>query len=169
MYKTHNWLLYFASMKIFVVCIAMLVGSVARGEVLAFIGAPLAVELSDKSCMDYIEQPDTASGLEEICMDRVFILKYEIQKVISGKATSDAISFIGFYHYWGMPNYTTYEPALIVISTEKGYLHLRYIERVEKYEDNWWVCQEWSESEEEQCTKKVKAQDVATKIIEEFR
>ncbi len=155
-------------MKAITPLLTILFCSTAYAEVIAFIGAPLSVERSDKPCVEYIEQPKSESGLEAICMDRVFLLKYEVANVLAGSLQNGPVNFVGFYHYSGMPNYTMYEPALVILSREKNHLQLRYIERAEKRDDNWLVCQEWSEEKEGKCTKEVKAEhfiaNVANKI-----
>ena len=105
-----------------------LLPNLCNAEILAFIGAPISVELLDQSCMDFIEQP-TDSEFEFICMDRAFRLKYRVNEVLHGEVP-EVIEFIGFYHSWGMPDYTTFEPALIILETYKEDLLLVRIDNL---------------------------------------
>ncbi len=141
----------------------------AQAGVLAFIGEPIYVEKTDKSCSDYSEKPEPGSGVEILCMDKVFKLKYKIVEIVSGEFSGTTIDFIGFYHYWGMPHYTVYEPALVIVSIEEKHSKLQFIEPVEKNDGIWWFCEEWPENEEdEDCSKESKAQDVVARFITTF-
>jgi len=140
----------------------------AHAEVIAFIGSPLAAELSDKNCMAYIEQPEPGAGFENICMDRAFKLRYSVKEVLFGNLDKDTVDFIGFYHYWGMPRYTLHEPALVIISTEKDNLILRSISPVDEKSGEWIVCEEWDENDEYSCLKEESALTVAKELINEI-
>lgn len=117
-------------------------------ELVAFIGSPRAVELSPNDCMHYLEQPDDKEH-DLVCMDRAFVLRYKIDQVVAGSITEPMIEFIGFYHYWGIPHYTQYEPAFVILKPTAGHLIASYIEPVEHSSSGWRVCTEVDEDSED--------------------
>lgn len=113
----------------------------ALAEDITFIGSPISVELSEHGCAHYNESDDGT-----ICLDRAFILKYKVEQVIDGESLGDVVEFIGFYHGWGMPMYTTYEPAHIRLGLRDAALVLKKIEQVELHDGAWWSCLEISDN-----------------------
>ncbi len=118
-------------------------------DTLAFVGEAILAERSKTSCQDYLSKEKDEDGqLEEVCMDRVFKLRYEIKETLIGSESKNEVDFIGFYHYWGLPNYTLLKDALVVLRmSEHGYF-LQGVEEVTKSSDGWVVCQEWDDNDE---------------------
>ncbi len=131
--------------------VLLLLPSLSHADIFAFVGSPLSVELLDRSCADFIEQSED-SEFETICMTRVFNLKYSVSEVLYGSLSDQSIEFIGFYHSWGMPVYTTFEPALIILETYKEDFLLLRIDNLVTKNDQWWVCEEIPEDEFTDCT-----------------
>lgn len=125
--------------------LVLLVASVAQAEVVAFIGSPLAVRVNPTKCGEFFP-PDV------ICMDRAFDLTYTVDEVLHGAVDNDTLQFVGFYHYSGMPDYTVLPKALVVIRRHKDFFVSCAIHAVEKRDSAWWVCDEWPENEEDECT-----------------
>ena len=89
-------------------------------------------------------------------MDMAFRLIYKVEKQVKGELPDPTIEMIGFYHYRGLPAYTGYDPALLLVSgnPEKGFI-LKTIEPVlGGDEEGRYICEEWSDSNEEKCIKK---------------
>jgi hypothetical protein len=131
--------------------IALLVGSVtANAEIVAFIGNPISVRVNPNKCSFYLPQDEP--GVTAICMDRVFDLEYSVDELLSGSIEGASAKFIGFYHYGGMPAYSMYPDALVVLS--KGPIHTVActIKPVEERSDRLWVCDEWPDDEAQECT-----------------
>ena len=152
-------------MKVSVFLAAIFFSFTLRAEVVAIIGSPLSVELGDDPCAEFHEQPDPSSGFQEVCLsDRKFHLTYAVREVLAGEHTKDTIDFVSFYHYGGMPSYTRYETALLVLSKESGFLRLRYIEQAEERDSGWWVCEEWPEAVDGDCVVERSAQEVIESV-----
>jgi len=131
--------------------VVILLPGISQADTFAFVGSPLSVELLNGSCTDFIEQPED-SELETICMSRVFNLEYTVSEVLYGSLSDKPIEFIGFYHSWGMPAYTTIEPALIILETYKEDLLLIRIDNLFVKNHQWLVCEEVPEDELTDCT-----------------
>lgn len=127
--------------------------AVASSDVVAFIGEAISATRSDKSCQEYLSKERSEDGqLQEICMDRVFEYKYEVKAHIQGAKLGKDIEFTGFYHFWGIPGFTTRKNSLVIVKDTKfGYM-LQTTEWAEQVAGKWVVCEEWPESEDE-CTK----------------
>lgn len=123
--------------------------NLAASETLAFIGEAVLAERSKKSCQEYLSKAKNEDGqLEEVCMDRVFNFRYEIKDALIGSSESKEVEFIGFYHYWGLPNYTLLKDALVVLRmSEHGYF-LQGVVDATRTANGWVICQDWDENEE---------------------
>ncbi|XOV87358.1 MAG: hypothetical protein ACFHX7_20780 [Pseudomonadota bacterium] len=138
-------------MKI-VLALILLVPAIASAEKISFIGSPLKIERSEKSCMEYLPEETDKQGRKAVCMDRAFLMTYEVLESLTIDWDESSVDFVGFYHYWGMPSYATYEPALVVLERVEGNLLLKRIDPVEDTDDGWWVCEEWPEDESTDCS-----------------
>ncbi len=123
---------------------------VSKADIYAFVGSPVLAERTGKSCMDYMKDPNA------ICMDMAFRLVYNIEKQLKGNIPESTVEMVGFYHYRGLPSYTGYDPALLIVSgsPSKGFI-LKSIEPVLEDEDEEaYICEHWLDSNEEDCIKK---------------
>ena len=120
-------------------------GALASDDLIAFIGEAISATRSEKSCSEY-----TLPGHEdEICMDRVFELKYEVKEPLIGQNMGSSISFTGFYHYWGLPNYAMWKNGLMILKKTKfGYI-LQESEWADFVNGQWATCKKWSENSDE--------------------
>jgi hypothetical protein len=131
----------------------------------AFIGVPIAAERSPKSCQDYL--PTAAPGApQEVCMDRAFLLRYQVLEWISESRSDSVVDMVGFYHYWGLPEYTRYEPALVVAGYINGHLRMRRIEQVWEEDGGWWVCEEWPEDPDLDCVRGRFVEEIVLEMLE---
>ena len=150
--------------KLTATIILLLLPCVGSCDVIAFIGAPRAVELSSHECSYYYL--DT----EVICMDRAFLLKYAILEPLVNELSQETeeFEFVGFYHYWGIPSYTSYEPALVVVEEIGQHYMLRYIKYAEITDAGWQVCEKWSldEDVDKDCSRWRYAKEVVREIRE---
>jgi hypothetical protein len=144
------------------VCVCLLAASV-NAQTIVFIGSPRAVELSMHGCDEYL--PAAQPNGDIVCLDRAFLLRYQVERRLLGAFAADTIEFVGFHHYRGMPNYTLYEPALIVLERLGGHWLLRRIEFIEERRGRWWVCDEWPERQEDECT----IGRFVEQVVEEYR
>lgn len=119
------------------------------GETLVLVGSPMAAARSDISCADLAVKKPIEKQLDEICMDSVFELRYEIKTVLAGQYSGREVEFYGFYHYQGLPDFTVYDPALLVLDRHPKGLVLRRVEPVTKRDNRWWLCTKYSESDDE--------------------
>ena len=85
-------------------------------------------------------------------MDRAFVLDYAVIEALTGNSKGANIEFIGFYHYGGLPDYTRYDPALVILEASGELMRLRRIDAVEKKDGKWWVCEERSDDDNAECT-----------------
>jgi hypothetical protein len=144
------------------VCLCLLAAS-ANAQTIAFIGSPRAVELSMHGCDEYLAAPQANGDI--VCLERAFLLRYQVDRHLLGATGAATIEFVGFHHDRGMPNYTLYEPALIVLHRVGRHWLLRRIEFIEQRRGRWWVCEEWPESQEEDCT----VGRFVEQIVQEYR
>jgi hypothetical protein len=120
--------------------------SVAHADVIAFIGSPRAVAVSEKGCQEYVPR-------EVICADRAFILTYDVLERLTAGSRGSVVEFVGFFHYPGLPDYTRYDPALVIVERFGRSLRLKRIEPLERIDGRWWVCEEWPESADGRCVR----------------
>lgn len=127
---------------------------------IVFSGTPVSAVNIEESCQDFIKA-------DEICLDEAFQLKYKVKELFVGKAENE-ITFIGFYHYSGLPKYTTYGEALIHLKeNHKGDLILKNLVPLFYKDDNSEElihCAKWSENDE--CEESIQAADLAKTWIE---
>ena len=83
----------------------------------------MSAALSENQCSDYLEN-DPGADLQKICMDRVFNVSYKVLEVFSGSHKGGIIEAIDFYHYSGLPDHLTIDPACVTFGIERGeYIH----------------------------------------------
>ncbi|MBB5210267.1 hypothetical protein [Microbulbifer hydrolyticus] len=97
----------------------MLAHSVSASEELVIVAKPISAALSSKSCNEYIDN-DPDSKLQEVCMDRVFNVSYQVLSVLSGNFSSKIISGIDFYHYTGLPDHMIIDPVCVTFNYDRG-------------------------------------------------
>ena len=91
------------------------------------VATPLSATLSNKSCDDYTEN-DLNSKFQEVCMDRVFNISYQILGVLSGSYNGKTIHAIDFYHYSGLPDHMIIDPACVRFREYRGeYVHVESV------------------------------------------
>ncbi len=132
-------------MRIFLFLVFSLLCNSMKAETMAFVGSHLSAALAPEDCHYYFT-PQTVGDRTEICMDRVFELEYLVHEWITERReVEDTVHFFSRYHYWGMPRYTMYETALVILEKgEPGYVLLR-IEEIEESETGWEFCSDWSD------------------------
>ncbi len=145
------------------IIVALAICSPSYAEVIIFIGNPLAVAASDRSCTEFINT-DPGAEVEKICMDGVFLLRYEIEELYLGEPSNDQIEFYGFYHYAGMPNYTV-APELFFVVKEINdeYITHRW-DYVTWTDAGWWICEDnaYFDGETEECSIGRLAEEIAS-------
>ena len=120
--------------------------------------------------MEYIEP-------EGLCIDVAFDLEYEVDKVMWGEPDQKTIKFVGFYHYHGLPSYTTFGTVLLRLSkNSKGQYILAdlkslYILEDEEDEDedeeySYAHCKQWAEDGE--CENVVSVESLANEWIKKI-
>jgi len=148
-------------MKVLFAVVTLAASLSSYADTIALIGAPLRIEVSGKACTEYLDTSDSTSGSQEVCTDRAFLMHYRVEASVLGEVRTPIIDFIGFYHNWGFPPYSGFEPAFIVLTRVKDQYHLEYISEVKKKAGRWWVCEEWSEGDSPECIQGRYAEDIA--------
>lgn len=115
-------------MRLLALFLFVAIASLAQAsEELIVVAKPIAASLSDKTCDEYIEN-DPTSKLQEICVDRVFNVSYQVLAVITGDYSGAVISGIDFYHYSGLPDHMIIDPACVTFRHEHGeYIHIESV------------------------------------------
>jgi len=131
--------------KKYIFCIFILAFNLEAKE-LVFVGSPFSVVESKKSCDVYVE-----SG---ICMDVAFEIKYEVLEWINAENESEIIEFIGFTHSSGLPNFTSFNYALVFLKEVKGNYLVHNIIPIVELADDYILCISEQTQYKHQCTSK---------------
>ncbi len=116
-----------------------------HAEEVVFIGSPFSVVESKKSCDNFVE-----SG---ICMDAAFELKYSVIEWFNTSKEPETIEFIGFTHSTGLPNYTSFNYALIQLKKVRGHYLVKDVKPIVELGDEYIICVSEQVKFKEQCSK----------------
>jgi len=116
-----------------------------HAEEVIFIGSPFSVVESERSCDKFVE-----SG---ICMDVAFELKYSVTEWFSTSKEPETIEFIGFTHSIGLPNFTSFNYALIHLKKVRGHYFIKDVKPIVELGDEYIICVSEQIEYKEQCSK----------------
>lgn len=90
-------------------------------EYIVFVGKPIEIKVSEKSCFDVIEVSD-----EHMCLGYVTELKYDIYDVLLGDITEDdGVSFYNVSRSPGIPSFVINSATYFVLEKNKsGWVNL---------------------------------------------
>ena len=132
-------------MKIFTFSLLILAFNLCAEEIV-FIGSPYSVVKSEKSCDEFVE-----SG---ICMDAAFELKYNVIEWLNDSTEPETIEFIGFTHFTGLPNFTSFNYALIHLKKVRRHYLVKDIKPIIELGDEYIICVNEQVKYKEKCSKK---------------
>ena len=97
-----------------------------NAETISFIGSPVSVVKSDHPCEHFL----STKNREVVCMNVAFVLTYEVVEWYEESKPIEKVEFVGFYHFTGLPKYTAFSYALVILEKRNEYFILKSIKPV---------------------------------------
>ncbi|MEJ6474287.1 hypothetical protein [Pseudoalteromonas piscicida] len=152
-------------MKIKILIILFLLPFVANAENYAFIGSSYSVSQSDGLC----ERLFSKQGDEIICTSVGFELKYDVIEWIFNPQKGDEFIFYGFYHYTGLPSYTAYPYALVVVEKRNSIFVMQQIKPIlDNNSEDWMVCSTDAAMDSSECALPMPVKEYIQSVVNEI-